>query len=198
MASPHRARLFGLALAFLALTACGDDEDPTGPGNGTGRTFDVSLTATTLTVQNDCDAFGGSASAAAGDFFIRVELRSVVEGTTTVIGERDFELVQANDGETIPVGFRAEGSFTASAGAQLEASLSMYENDPGNVRQFDETDVMTFEYDTDKDCWVYAGDDTCLGSGTSGTVTSSVMRIRETSGDPCSVDLRWSFGATER
>jgi hypothetical protein len=197
MSVRHHSRLLLFGIGFLALSACGDD-DPTGPSGASGRSFDVSITATTLEVQQDCDAFGGSASAAAGDFFIRVELRSVAGGATTVIGSTDYALVQGNDGETVPVGFRAEGVFVATAGARLEADVSIYENDSGNVRQFDETDTMTFEFDSDQGCWVYAGDSTCLGSGTSGNVTSSVMRVREPSGDPCSVDLNWTFGATER
>jgi hypothetical protein len=197
MSVRHHSKLLLLVIALLALAACGDD-DPTGPAGDSGRSFDVNLTATTLDVQQDCDDFGGSASSAAGDFFIRVELRSVRGGTSTAIGSTDYALIQANDNQTVPVGFRAEGVFVAAAGARLEADVSIYENDSGGVRQFDETDTMTFEFDSDKDCWVYSGDTTCLGSGTSGNVTSSVMRVRELSGDPCSVDLNWTFGATER
>lgn len=187
-------RPLALATALLTLSACGDD-DPSGPSADQGPTFDLTLTATQLVVQQDCDAMTGSASAAAGDFFIRVEMRRVVDGSPTVIASTDYQLIQANDGETVTVGFSANGSFQASPGARLELDVSIYENDTSG-RQFDETDTTTLEYDAGRGCWVYAGDSTCLG-GTGG-ILSTIMRIRNVPGDPCALDLRWTLDGTEQ
>ena len=181
MKSVSTARALTLAAALLALSACGDD-DPTNPSGSQGPAFDVTLTATQLIVQEDCDAMTGSASAAAGDFFIRVEMRSVTGATTEVIGSTDYQLIQ--------------GVFRAAAGARLELDVSIYENDTSG-RQFDETDTVTLVYDAGESCWVYEGDSTCLG-GTGG-ILSNILRYRGgASGDPCSLDLRWTMDATER
>lgn len=186
-----------LGVAILVLGACGGDDSPTGPSGdgGGGRDFDVFLYADLLSVQMDCDASTASPSAAAGDFFIRTELRSVVGEASTVIGSTDYELVQAHDGEAKTLAIRAAGAFHASSDARLEASVSIYENDPDR-RHFDQTDTMVFAYDFDTSCWVYAGDDVCLRA--SGDVTTGVVRVRDGSGDPCAVDLSWRFRASPR
>ena len=156
------------------------------------RVFDLSILAYRLEVQEDCDSFTSSASAAAGDFYIRVELRRVRDGVMTVIDGTANTLIRANDGEIMTLNIGASGSFIALPGAHVEAIVSIYENDTDR-RQFHVTATMTLVYDPAAGCWKYAGDDTCLGS--SGNITAGVMRVRDSSGDPCSVDLFWRFGA---
>jgi len=158
--------------------------------------FTIALTADNLTVYQDCDAMGGSASSAAGDFYITVELGTFANGQYMLISHTVNKLVQLNDGESASLDIQASGQFIASNDARLRTAVSIFENDT-NGHQFDRANDWIFFYDTATKCWkLDDGTDACVGAGKStGDIIEVAFPVRNVPGDPCSLDLAWRLQA---
>ena len=135
-------------------------------------------------------------TAAAGDFFIQLELDSDDDRGFVLFDRSPNTLVLMNAGEARDdLDIVAEGRFIASGDAVLTGYVDWYENDTSG-RQFDFTEEIRLRYDPDARCWL----DLDLGGGCvdepDGEIAAGTLMVTQppTIGfDGCIASLEWSL-----
>ena len=167
------------------------------------RVYRVRISADMLEIVEDCDEAIGSPSLEAGDFYITANFKIADDFGPELPGQTLAatslrQLVQGNDGDLIELDIAAEGLFFARDSASLEFSLSWFEGDGGDTRQFDRADTIDLRWSSAGGCWEELrslGVWRCVDE-TEGVIYERTWAYNNSFNpfeDACIVDLDWSI-----